>query len=302
MFGSFCFKYSIFVPRKLLFFTMNYQRKPYWLKTKLISNEQFIKVNQVVKNHGLHTICSSGRCPNMSECWNKGTATFMILGEICTRSCRFCNTLSGRPLPPDPNEPNKIAESIRLMNLRHAVITSVDRDDLIDGGATHWAETIKSIMFQNPDTTLEVLIPDFDGKTELIDLIIDQKPTIISHNLETVRRLTPAIRTKAKYETSLNVLKHVASKNIKAKTGIMLGLGETEFEIIELMDDVLATGSAILTIGQYLQPSRQNIAVYEYITPDQFEKYRLIALKKGFKYVESAPLVRSSYCAEKHIK
>jgi len=281
---------------------MTYLRKPDWLKTKLISNAQFVHVNKIVKDHGLHTICASGRCPNMSECWNKGTATFMILGEICTRSCRFCNTLTGRPLPPDPEEPVKLGESIRLMKLNHAVLTSVDRDDLPDGGAAQWAETIRVVKSMNPTTTLEVLIPDFDGKTNLIDLIIAEKPDIISHNLETVRSLTPAIRTKAKYDTSLKVLGYIASRNVVAKTGIMLGLGEKEEEVLALMDDALSVGCSILTIGQYMQPSRQNIAVSEYITPEKFEKYKQIGLQKGFEQVESAPLVRSSYCAEKHVK
>lgn len=280
---------------------MTYIRKPEWLKTRLQSNSQFAQVNNIVKEHGLHTICTSGRCPNMSECWNKGTATFMISGEICTRACKFCNTLTGRPLPLDLDEPNKVAESVRLMKLRHAVVTSVDRDDLRDGGAEHWAKTIRAIKDLNPTTTLEVLIPDFDGKTDLIDLIISEKPDIISHNLETVRRLTPAIRTKAKYDTSLRVLAYIASQNIVAKTGIMLGLGETEEEVLTLMDDALATGCSILTIGQYMQPSRQNVVVSEYITPQKFEEYKQIGLQKGFRYVESAPLVRSSYGAEKHI-
>ena len=280
---------------------MTYIKKPEWLKTKMQANAQFTHVSKVVSEHNLHTICSSGRCPNMSECWNKGTATFMILGEICTRSCKFCNTLSGHPLPPDANEPEKLAESIKLMNLKHAVVTSVDRDDLPDGGATHWAASIRAIKKVNPDTTIEVLIPDFDGKTELIDLIIAEKPNIISHNLETVRRLTPQIRTKAKYDNSLKVLEYIASQNVVAKTGIMLGLGETEEEILQLMDDALATGCSIITIGQYMQPSRKNIAVSEYITPDKFEEYKQIGLKKGFRHVESAPLVRSSYCAEKHV-
>jgi len=280
---------------------MTYLRKPDWLKTKLQSNAQFVLVNKIVKEHGLHTICSSGRCPNMSECWNKGTATFMILGEICTRSCRFCNTLSGRPLPPDSTEPEKLADSIHLMNLHHAVLTSVDRDDLPDGGAAHWAETIRVIKLKNPDTTLEVLIPDFDGNTDLIDRIIAEKPTVISHNLETVSRLTSSIRTKAKYETSLKVLNYIASQNIITKTGIMLGLGETEDEVLTLMDDALAAGCSIITIGQYMQPSRQNIPVTEYILPEKFDEYKSIGLQKGFKFVESSPLVRSSYCAEKHI-
>jgi len=280
---------------------MIHQRKPEWLKTKLQSNAQFVVVNNIVKEHGLHTICSSGKCPNMSECWNKGTATFMILGEICTRSCAFCNVHSGRPLATDPHEPGKVAESIHLMKLRHAVVTSVDRDDLPDQGAAHWAATIRAIKTVNPGTTLEVLIPDFDGNTAFIDQIIAEKPNIISHNLETVRRLTPEIRTKAKYDTSLKVLAHIASQQVVAKTGMMLGLGETEEEILTLMDDALAAGCSVLTIGQYMQPSRQNIAVSEYITPEKFEEYKQIGLKKGFRYVESAPLVRSSYCAEKHV-
>ena len=280
---------------------MKYLRKPEWLKTQLQSNDQFVKVNLIVKNHNLHTICTSGKCPNISECWNRGTATFMILGEICTRSCKFCNTLSGRPLPPDPNEPMNIAESIKLMKLHHAVITSVDRDDMIDGGAAHWAETIRAIKEVNPEITLEVLIPDFDGKTELLDIIIAEKPNIISHNLETVRRLTPQIRTKAKYQTSLSVLNYVSSQNVIAKTGIMVGLGETKEEIIELMQDTLNSNCRIITIGQYMQPSRKNIPVSEYISPEKFEEYKQIGLQMGFKIVESAPLVRSSYCAEKHL-
>lgn len=280
---------------------MTYLRKPEWLKTQFKSDRNFELVSQVVKENRLHTICSSGRCPNMCECWNKGTATFMILGEICTRACRFCNTITGRPLPPDSNEPEKVAESIRLMKLQHAVITSVDRDDLEDRGAGHWAKTISAIKTINPDTSLEVLIPDFDGKTNLLDIVIAEKPDIISHNLETVQRLTPQIRTKAKYKTSLKVLAYLSSQNVLTKTGIMLGLGETEEEILELMDDALHAGCSILTIGQYMQPSRKNIAVSEYITPEKFEEYKQIGLKKGFRQVESAPLVRSSYCAEKHI-
>ena len=280
---------------------MSYLRKPEWLKTSIQSTEKFSLVNKIVKENGLHTICTSGRCPNMSECWNRGTATFMILGEICTRACRFCNTMTGKPQLPDTTEPQKVAESIRLMKLKHAVITSVDRDDLPDKGAKHWADTISSIKIVNPDTTLEVLIPDFDYDTSLLDLVIAEKPDIISHNLETVKRLTPQIRTKAKYETSLNVLKHIASNGIVTKTGIMLGLGETEDEVLELMNDALAVGCSVLTIGQYMQPSRKNIAVSEYIHPDKFEEYKQKGLQKGFRIVESAPLVRSSYCAEKHL-
>jgi lipoic acid synthetase len=280
---------------------MNFIRKPEWLRTKIYSESSFSGVSAVIKEHGLHTICSSGRCPNQSECWSKGTATLMIGGEICTRSCKFCNTLSGRPLPLDPNEPANVAKSIHLMQLKHAVVTSVDRDDLADGGAQHWAQTISEIKKQNPLTTLEVLIPDFEGKEELIDLIINEKPNIISHNLETVRRLTPQIRTKAKYDTSLKVLAYIASRGIVAKTGIMLGLGETDEEVLQLMDDALSTGCSVLTIGQYMQPSRKNIAVTAYIHPDKFEEFRQIALQKGFRQVESGPFVRSSYHAEKHV-
>lgn len=280
---------------------MKYVKKPEWLKTQLKSDDNFTKVNQLLKQHNLHTICTSGRCPNISECWNKGTATFMILGEICTRACKFCNTLTGKPLNLDPDEPMKVAQSIKTMNLKHAVITSVDRDDLADLGANHWAKTIQAIKEVNPELTLEVLIPDFDGRTELIDLIIECRPNIISHNLETVARLTPQIRTYAKYDISLSVLNYISSKGISSKTGIMLGLGETEQEVLQLMDDVLSTGCKILTIGQYMQPSRKNIPVTEYIHPDKFAEYKIIGKHKGFKIIESAPLVRSSYCAENHV-
>ena len=276
-------------------------KKPDWLKIRLRGNEHFTETKHIVESHGLHTICTSGRCPNMGECWSRGTATFMIGGDICTRSCRFCNTLTGKPLPLDPKEPEKVAESIRLMGLKHAVVTSVDRDDLPDLGAQHWVETILTIKRMNPNTTIEVLIPDFQGRLDLVDQVVDANPEIISHNMETIRRITPLVRSAAKYETSLAVLRRIAQRGITAKTGIMVGLGETEDEVLELMDDVLETGASVLTIGQYLQPSRKNIPVAEYIHPDQFEKYRQMALDKGFKQVESAPLVRSSYHAEKHI-
>lgn len=276
-------------------------KKPDWLKIRLRGNEHFTETKHIVESHGLHTICTSGRCPNMGECWSRGTATFMIGGDICTRSCRFCNTLTGKPLPLDPKEPEKVAESIRLMGLRHAVVTSVDRDDLPDLGAQHWVETILTIKRMNPNTTIEVLIPDFQGRLDLVDQVVDANPEIISHNMETIRRITPLVRSAAKYETSLAVLRRIAQRGITAKTGIMVGLGETKDEVLELMDDVLETGASVLTIGQYLQPSRKNIPVAEYIHPDQFEKYRQMALDKGFKQVESAPLVRSSYHADKHI-
>lgn len=276
-------------------------KKPEWLKIRLRGNEHFAETKRIVESHCLHTICTSGKCPNMGECWSRGTATFMIAGEICTRSCRFCNTLTGKPLPLDPQEPGRVAESVRLMQLKHAVVTSVDRDDLPDLGAGHWAATIREIKAVNPGTSLEVLIPDFQGRLDLVDLVIDAHPEIISHNMETVRRISPIIRSAAKYETSLAVLRHIAERGVTAKTGIMVGLGETEEEVWELMDDVLNQGVRILTIGQYLQPSRKNIPVSKYIHPDQFAAYREKALEKGFRHVESAPLVRSSYHAEKHV-
>lgn len=276
-------------------------KKPDWLKIRLRGNEQFTQTKRIVESHCLHTICTSGKCPNMGECWSRGTATFMIGGEICTRSCRFCNTLTGKPLPLNPKEPENVAESVRLMNLKHAVVTSVDRDDLPDLGSSHWAATIRKIKEVNPATTLEVLIPDFQGRLDLVDMVIDAQPEIISHNMETVSRISPTVRSAAKYEVSLSVLERIASRGVTAKTGIMVGLGETEEEVLELMDDVLKCGVSVLTIGQYLQPSRKNIPVVEYIHPQQFEKYKTIGLEKGFKCVESAPLVRSSYHAEKHV-
>lgn len=279
----------------------NHIPKPDWLKIRLGGNEQFTRTKSIVESHCLHTICTSGRCPNMGECWSRGTATFMIAGDICTRSCRFCNTKTGKPLPLDPGEPKRVAESIHLMELKHAVITSVDRDDLPDLGAAHWAETVKAIKAANPDTTIEILIPDFQGRLDLVDLVIQSAPDIISHNLETVRRLTPSIRSAAKYDVSLVVLRRIAEQGVTAKTGMMAGLGEMEEEVCELMDDALAVGVSVLTIGQYLQPSRKNIPVHAYITPQQFDHYKTVALQKGFKMVESAPLVRSSYHAERHV-
>lgn len=276
-------------------------RKPEWLKISIGANERYTETKRIVESHCLHTICSSGRCPNMGECWGKGTATFMIAGDICTRSCKFCNTQTGRPLPLDANEPTHVAESIALMKLSHAVITSVDRDDLPDLGAAHWVRTITEIKRINPETTLEVLIPDFQGRMELIDPIISAHPEIISHNMETVRRISPLVRSAANYDTSLKVIHRIASNNITAKSGIMAGLGETPAEVEELMDDLLAAGCKILTIGQYLQPSHRHYPVTEYVTPEQFAAYKKIGLEKGFEQVESAPLVRSSYHAEKHV-
>lgn len=276
-------------------------RKPEWLKINIGANERYTETKRIVESHCLHTICSSGRCPNMGECWGKGTATFMIGGDICTRSCKFCNTQTGRPLALDANEPEHVAESIRLMKLSHAVVTSVDRDDLPDLGAAHWAKTIREIKRLNPDTTIEVLIPDFQGRMELVDQVIEANPEIISHNMETVKRISPLVRSAANYATSLEVLKRIADSGTVAKSGIMVGLGETPDEVEELMDDLVATGCRILTIGQYLQPTHRHYPVKEYVTPAQFKAYKEIGLKKGFEQVESAPLVRSSYHAEKHI-
>lgn len=265
------------------------------------SGENYSRVKHLVEEHHLHTICSSGNCPNIGECWNAGTATFMILGDICTRACRFCATLTGRPLPPDPEEPARLAEAIKTLRLRHCVITSVDRDDLPDGGSRFWAETIRQVKETNRGITIETLIPDFDGNHENLDRIIKAEPDIISHNIETVRSLTPVIRTKAKYDTSLEVLKYIARKGSVCKSGFMLGLGETEDEVRETIHDIYDTGCRILTIGQYLQPSLKHIETASYISPEKFEEYRELALKLGFEFVESSPLVRSSFHAEKHV-
>lgn len=274
-------------------------RKPEWLKISIGANERYTETKRIVESHCLHTICSSGRCPNMGECWGKGTATFMIGGDICTRCCKFCNTRTGKPLPLDADEPTHVAESIALMKLSHAVITSVDRDDLPDLGAAHWVRTIQEIRRINPETTIEVLIPDFQGRKELIAQITDARPDIISHNMETVKRITPLVRSAARYETSLDVLRQIAESGITTKSGIMAGLGETPTEVEELMDDLRRAGCHILTIGQYLQPSHKHYPVAEYVTPDQFAIYKRLGLDKGFTQVESAPLVRSSYHAEK---
>ncbi len=272
--------------------------KPGWLKIKLHNDDTFADVSKIVEKHHLHTICDSGKCPNKSECWSRRTATFMILGDICTRSCKFCATKTGRPLPPEESEPREVAESIRLMGLKHAVLTSVDRDDLPDGGAAHWAAVIRAIREVNPSTTIEVLIPDFDGRTEMLDTVIDAKPDIIGHNIETVERLTPMVRSRAKYRTSLEVLRYIASRGAVAKSGIMLGLGETEEEILRTLDDLADVGCSIVTLGQYLRPTLAHYPVAEYVTPGKFAMYGDLARMRGFKYVASAPLVRSSYLAE----
>lgn len=273
-------------------------RKPEWLKISIGANERYTATKRIVESHCLHTICSSGRCPNMGECWGKGTATFMIAGDICTRCCKFCNTQTGRPLALDANEPTHVAESIGLMKLSHAVITSVDRDDLPDLGAAHWAKTIREVKRLNPQTSVEVLIPDFQGRMELIDQVVEAHPEIISHNMETVKRISPLVRSAANYATSLDVLRRIANSGTTAKSGIMVGLGETPAEVEQLMDDLLSVGCRILTIGQYLQPTHKHYSVAEYVTPAQFAEYKETGLKKGFAQVESAPLVRSSYHAE----
>ncbi len=277
-------------------------RKPEWLKISIGANERYTETKRIVESHCLHTICSSGRCPNMGECWGKGTATFMIGGDICTRCCKFCNTQTGKPLPLDMEEPTHVAESIALMKLSHAVITSVDRDDLPDLGAAHWARTIREIKRLNPETTIEVLIPDFQGRKELVSQVIEAQPEIISHNMETIKRITPLVRSAARYETSLEVIRQIADSGITAKSGIMVGLGETPEEVEELMDDLRRAGCQILTIGQYLQPSHKHYPVAEYVTPAQFASYKETGLTKGFDQVESAPLVRSSYHAEKQVR
>jgi lipoic acid synthetase len=279
---------------------MSDSTKPAWLKIKLRHSEEFLRVKKTVALHRLHTICESGSCPNKSECWSRGVASFMILGNICTRSCKFCDVPSGKPLPPDPDEPARVARAIQLMGLKSVVITSVDRDDLNDLGAAFWAQTIRTVKEINPSIKIETLIPDFQGKTTLIDEVIKAAPDIISHNLETVRRLTPLVRTKAQYDTSLLVLEHIARSGVISKSGIMVGLGETDEEVLQTMDDLRNIGCQILTIGQYLRPSYQNMEVHTYVTPEKFEWYRQEGLKRGFRYVESAPMVRSSYYAEKH--
>lgn len=279
----------------------DYRRKPDWLKIKLPNGAKSAHVVGLLNRHCLHTICTSGLCPNRGECWENGTATFMIGGNVCTRSCKFCNVATGKPAALNTKEIDDIVESINELKLKHIVITSVDRDDLPDLGASHWAETIRQIHNQCKGVTMETLIPDFQGKKDLIDIVINERPDIISHNLETVRRLTPDVRCKATYDCSLGVLKHVADAGIRSKSGIMLGLGETENEVLETMDDLLAVNCRIMTIGQYLQPTENHYTVQEYIHPDVFAQYAVIGEQKGFRHIESAPLVRSSYHAEKHI-
>ena len=276
-------------------------KKPKWLRVKLPTGENFKKVRSLVDEHKLHTICESGSCPNMGECWGEGTATFMILGNICTRSCGFCAVKTGRPEDVDVYEPGKVANSVKFMGIKHAVITSVDRDDLKDGGSEIWVQTVKAIRHQSPGTTMETLIPDFAGNWENLQRIIDVAPEIISHNLETVRRLTKQVRIQAKYDRSLEVLFRLKKGGMRTKSGVMLGLGETEAEVIETMEDLRSVNVDILTLGQYLQPTTRHLPVQEFITPEQFDIYKELGMKMGFRFVESGPLVRSSYHAEKHL-
>ena len=276
--------------------------KPKWLRVKLPTGKNYTELRGLVDKYKLNTICTSGSCPNMGECWGEGTATFMILGNICTRSCGFCGVKTGRPETVDWDEPEKVARSIKIMNIKHAVITSVDRDDLKDMGSIIWAETVKAIRRMNPNTTLETLIPDFQGNTRNLDRIIEVAPEVVSHNMETVKRLTREVRIQAKYEKSLEVLRYLKEQSIKrTKSGIMLGLGETEEEVIQVLHDLADAKVDIVTIGQYLQPSKKHLPVKEYITPEQFAKYEKIGKELGFRHVESGALVRSSYHAEKHI-
>ena len=277
-------------------------RKPEWLKIRLHRTAAYAEVRHIVESHALHTICSSGMCPNKAECWSRRTATFMILGDICTRGCRFCATRTGRPLPPDPGEPAEIAESVRLLGLRYVVVTSVTRDDLPDGGAAHWAECVRAIRKQNPDAAIELLIPDLDARPDLLNTVLASKPDIVGHNIETVERLTPQLRARAKYRTSLATLRHIAERGAVAKSGIMVGLGESDDEVLQTLHDLRDAGVRIVTLGQYLRPTLEHYPVAAYITPEKFEWYRLQALDMGFDYCASAPMVRSSYLADEALR
>ncbi len=279
----------------------DFRHKPEWLKVRLPRGFKAEQVGLLNEKH-IHTICSSGMCPNRGECWSRGTATFMIGGNVCTRNCRFCNVTTGRPQPLDEAEIDDIVRSIRELALKHVVITSVDRDDLPDYGAAHWAKLIRRLKQECPGTTMEVLIPDMRGRKDLLDMIIAERPDVISHNMETVRRLTPEVRSVATYECSLDVIRHIAGSGIRSKSGIMLGLGETEEEILQTMDDLRDAGCEVMTIGQYLQPTKHHYPVQEYVEPEKFDEYGRIGRAKGFRHVESAPMVRSSYHAEKHVE
>ena len=276
-------------------------RKPKWLKSNIPSGKEYRLVREIVEDNKLHTICTSGHCPNMDECWGRGTATLMILGDICTRSCGFCNVKTGRPLPVDTQEPKRVANSVVLMKLKHCVLTSVDRDDLDDLGTHIWINTVQEIKKESPQTTIETLIPDFDGREELIKQVCAAGQEVVSHNLETVRRITPWARSRAKYDISLRTLKIIAGTGVVTKSGIMVGLGETQEEVIETLKDMRNADVQVVTIGQYLQPTKKHLMVKEYVSPKQFEVYKKVGLELGFKFVESSPLVRSSYRAEKHV-
>ncbi len=278
------------------------RQKPDWLKIKIPSGKEYLEIKDIVKRNKLHTICTSGQCPNMNDCWGRGTATLMILGDVCTRSCKFCAVANGKPLPADYDEPERVAESVKKMKIKHCVLTSVDRDDLEDGGAGIWATTISKIKERNPETTIEALIPDFSARKELLDIIISSGPEVISHNLETVRRITPQVRSVADYDRSLTVIKYISESGIRSKSGIMLGLGETDEDVLQTMDDLMSVGCEVFTIGQYLQPTQKHFPVIEFVSPDKFAFYKKSGLEKGFRFVESGPLVRSSYHAEKHIR
>jgi len=275
--------------------------KPDWLKIELPTGSNYTHVRQLVDTHKLHTICESGKCPNKGECWGAGTATFMILGNTCTRSCSFCAVATGRPTEYDLDEPNRVAEAIKLMQVKHAVITSVNRDELKDKGATVWADTIKAIKGTSPQTTMETLIPDFKANWDLLYKVIDEKPEVVSHNMETVERLYRIVRPQAKYERSLEQIRLTKERGRRTKSGVMLGLGETDDEVYKIMDDLVANGCDVLTLGQYLQPTKNHLAVKDYVHPDKFAHFKEIGLKRGFNFVESGPLVRSSYHAERHI-
>ncbi len=275
-------------------------RKPDWLKIRLHrEGGDFAEVKQIVREHRLHTICTSGKCPNQAECWSRRTATFMILGDVCTRSCRFCATATGRPLPPDRDEPQQVAQSVRLMQLRHVVVTSVDRDDLPDGGAAHWAATVRAIRNGSPNATIELLIPDLDGRPELLDTVLASGPDIVGHNIETVERLTPVVRSRAKYRTSLSTLAYLAGRGAVTKSGLMLGLGESDDEVLQTLKDLREAGVRIVTLGQYLRPTLEHYPVAEYVSPERFDDWRRTALELGFDYCASAPMVRSSYLADR---
>ena len=277
------------------------KRKPNWLRVKLPVGENYKKVRSLVDEYKLHTICESGNCPNMGECWGAGTATFMILGNVCTRSCSFCAVATGRPPEYDEDEPRRVAEAVKLMGVKHCVLTSVNRDELKDKGAFIWAETIRQVRKMSPKTTMETLIPDFKAKWDALYEVITEKPEVVSHNMETVKRLYRLVRPQAKYDRSLEQIKRTKEFGCRTKSGIMLGLGEERAEVLEIMDDLVANGCDVLTLGQYLQPTKHHLPVHEFVHPDIFEEYRVIGMEKGFDFVESGPLVRSSYHAERHI-